>query len=116
MIRFKNDKDRQAFIEAYHVENGYSEQWKLWRQDLMLDRQLKKAELDGVAFIVEERLETITNPYTDPRTQIKYVTVAGYIVLDFEKWAHTGNRPFEDFRASKTMMLNKIKELEKRNK
>lgn len=114
MKLFKNDADRQAWIDAYRdgrFRNKYADAWSIWVEYPLIDRRFWKAELGGVWFIIEERLQTGFNPFMEPKYSVGWSTCAGYIIPDGN---NANRKPFEDYKASKTMMLNKIKEIEKR--
>lgn len=109
MKMFRNDDDRRDWIDGYRG-GQYADAWKIWVEYPLIDRRFWKAELAGCTFVHEERLQTVTNPFTEPKTQVKWTTCGGYILPLFTSGL---NHPLEDYKASKTMMLNKIKELEK---
>ena len=109
MKMFRNDADRQEWIDGYRG-GKYADAWSIWVEYPLINRRFWKAELCGVWFIIEERMQTVFNPFTEPKYTRRWTTCAGYIIPD----ASLGSwNPLEDYKASKTMMLNKIKELEK---
>lgn len=110
---FKNDSDRQDWIDGYRNGGVYSDDWSIWVEYPLINRRFWKAELCGVWFIIEERMQTIFNPFTEPKYTRGWTTCAGYIIPDAS--VHSWN-PLEDYKASKTQMLAKIKELEKGGK
>lgn len=107
MKMFRNDDDRRDWIDGY--KRGHRD-WGIWVEYPLINRRFWRAELCGCWFIIEERLQTIFNPFTEPKYSLGWSTCAGYIVPDANNitW-----KPLEDYKASKTQMLNKIKELEK---
>lgn len=110
---FKNDADRCEWINAYGDGGQYADAWSIWCEYPLINRRFWKAELCGVWFIHEERLQTIFNPFTEPHYTKRWTTCGGYIIPDasVHSW-----KPLEDYKASKTQMLGKIKELEKGGK
>lgn len=104
MKKFKNDKERIAFLEDYrNKDNG----WYLWKHDEDLQRSWWRFDLPDCALIVEEQRLTITWP----NTHVIWRVIHWYIVSDW-----SGNIPFGDFVASRSLALAKIKEIEKREK
>lgn len=101
MLKFKNDKERIAFLEDYrNEEHG----WYLWKELDDIKRKWWRFDLAHCAFIVEEQLRTFMWP--DEHTD--WHVVHWYIVTDW----HT---PLADNVASRTMALTVLKEEEKRN-
>ena len=100
MKKFKNDKERIAFLEDYRNEaNG----WQLWKQDDDMQRRCYRFDMpDGSALIVEEELVV----FRYPKLRLDWNVMNRYHITDWGK-------PFGDQKASKTMMLSMIKELER---
>lgn len=105
MEKFKNDKERIAFLEDYRNEqNG----WALWKSDDVLQRRWWRYGLpDGSSFVVEEQLLTLHWP----DTHTAWSTIHWYIMPDW-----TEAFIFGDCVASRSLALKKIKELEKGTK
>lgn len=100
--RFRNDKERIAFLEDYrNKENG----WYLWKHDEDLQRSWWRYDLKGSALIVEEQQRT----YSWPNVHVAWSVMHWYIVTDW-----SGNTPFGDYVASRSQALAHIKELEKK--
>lgn len=102
MKTFRNDKERIAFLEDYrNTENG----WILWKQDEDLERRMWRYNLpDGAALIVEEQ-ELTCNYLT---VHSRWFVIHWYIVESGEDYY---SKHFGDWVASKTLALNKLKEL-----
>lgn len=102
MKKFKNDKERIAFLEDYrNRENG----WFLWKHDPILQRIWWRRDLpDGTMLVVEEEKRTISWP--DVHTE--GMVLHWYIVPDLESCPIFG-----DCVASRPQALAKIKALEK---
>ncbi len=100
MKKFKNDKERIAFLEDYrNVDNG----WKLWKGDMDLCRRWWRLELPGWSFVVEEQERT----YSWPKKHKTWSVMHWYILPE------TADAPFGDYVGSRTNALVKIKEIEK---
>lgn len=98
--KFKNDKERIAFLEDYRNEdNG----WKLWKGDMDLQRRWWRLELADWTFVVEEEERT----YHWPKTH-KTWTVKHWFIIPLN-----ADGTFGDYVGSRTMALTKLKELEK---
>ncbi len=101
MKKFKNDKERIAFLEDYtNEENG----WYLWKEDNDLERKWWRYDLDDCALIVEEKLQTLHCPTNHQ----KWIVTHWYIIKDW-------HQPFEDGAASRTLALKVLKEAEKKH-
>ena len=101
MIKFKNNKERIAFLEDYRNEgNG----WYCWKEDDDLDRKWWRYDLDDCSLIVEERLQTIHWP----ADRCKWILFRWYIISDW-------HLPFEDGAASWTIALEVVKEAGKKH-
>lgn len=97
-MKFKNDKERIAFLEDYRNEsNG----WYLWKHDEDLCRSWWRFDLSECALIVEERQQTLQWPYL----HVAWLISAWYIIRNW-------NIPFEDERASRTLALAELKKEE----
>lgn len=96
MRRFKNEKERKAFLDDYrNMDNG----WRLWKEDEDIDRRMWRNDLLDFAFVVEEQL--ITRSW--PEEHVNWEVIRWYVVTDHEK-------PFADYQSSKTQVLEKLKE------
>ena len=107
MKKFKNDKERIAFLEDYRNEKKYDHWngWYLWKHDEDLQRSWWRLDFpDGSSLVVEEQRRT----YTWPNTHVAWTVMHWYIVTDW-----SGNIPFGDFVASRSLALAKIKQIEK---
>lgn len=98
MIRFKNDKERIAFLEARSRANG----WYLWKEDDELQREWWRYDLPDCALIVETQLRTSLWPHAHQVWDV----VHWYIVRDW-------HAPFADSVASRTQALAELKRCEK---
>lgn len=105
MKKFKNDKERIAFLEDYRNEqNG----WHLWKHDEDLQRKWWRQDLpDGSSLIVEEQQQT----FQWPATHVTWIVVHWFVVEDW-----SGTACFADYTGSRSMALQKIKEIEKEMK
>lgn len=98
-MKFKNDKERIAFLEDFrNEENG----WYLWHCNSDIGRRWWRLDLPGCAFIVEEQERT----HTWPRIKTDWDIVHWFIIDDWEV-------PFADGTASRSMALAQLKEIEK---
>ena len=96
MKRFKNDKERKEFLNNYrNIDNG----WYLWKEDEDIDRRMWRNDLIGFAFIAEEQLITRTWPETREQWEVLH-----WYINTFE------SKPFADYQASKTQVMEKLKE------
>lgn len=98
-MKFRNDKERIAFLEDYrNDENG----WYLWQEYAEIGRKMWRRDIDdgNTSVIVEERLQTISWP----RPEEKWIVHKWYLVTDV-------GRPFEDNVASRTVVLDYIRQL-----
>ena len=102
MKKFKNDRERIAFLEDYRNEkNG----WYIWKHDDDLQRTWLRCDLPDCALIVEEQQKT----FTYPNLHISWYVMHWYIVDDW-----TGRtKTFGDQVASRSLALRKLKEIEK---
>ena len=96
MKRFKNEKERKAFLDDYrNINNG----WHLWKEDADIDRKMWRNDFLDFALVAEEQLITRTWPEQKEVWEVWH----WYIV-------ETEEKPFADYRASKTQALNRLKE------
>lgn len=102
MKKFKNDKERIAFLEDYrNRDNG----WYLWKHDPMLQRIWWCYDLpDKTMLVVEEQKRTLSWP----NIHTEWLVMHWYIVPDLES-----SPIFGDCVASRSLALAKIKELER---
>ena len=99
-LKFKNDKERIAFLEDHrNMVHG----WYMWKDDIDLRREWWRLDLDTCSLIVEEREQTIMWP----ERKLKWLVSSWYIIRDW-------NIPFEDGKASRTLALEALKEAEKK--
>ena len=96
-LKFKNDKERIAFLEDYRNEDHG---WYLWKDDDDLQRKWWRFDLEDCALIVEERLQTLQWP----DEHLSWLVSRWYIITDWHK-------PFSDGAASKTQALAKLNEV-----
>lgn len=95
----KNDKERIAFLEDYrNMDNG----WRLWKNLDDIQRRWWRFDMQDadVAFIVEERLQTVMYP----KMHETWLVVNWFIVRDW-------SIPFSDNQASRTMALAELKKV-----
>lgn len=98
-MRFKNDKERGAFLDDYRNEkNG----WYLWKDDYGINRKMWRRDLADCSLVVEEQLIT----YRWPQEHVTWAVMHWYIVEDW-------NIPFADSQGSRTEALQKLKEYAK---
>ena len=93
-MKFKNDKERLAFLDDYRNEQ---KGWYLWKEDYDLKRQWWRFDLPDCALIVEEQLIT----YHYPDTHVDHSIIHWYIIKDWK-------RLFADL-ASRTLALQEVK-------
>ena len=95
-MRFKNDKERGAFLDDYRNEqNG----WYIWKEGDDINRQMWRRDLQDCALIVEEQQMT----FRWPQEHIDWSVMHWYIIEDW-------SQPFADSQASRTLALKKLKE------
>ena len=100
MKKYKNDKERIAFLEDYrNEENG----WYLWKEDQDLQRRWWRYDMPEGSLIVEEEERT----FTWPKPHRTWSVLKWFIVND---WKDT---PIGDQSGSRSQALMKIKEIEK---
>lgn len=100
MKKFKNDKERIAFLEDYRNQDHG---WRLWKNDIDLERKLWRLDLEDVSLVVEEQLQTIQWPTAHQKWIVK-----NWFILD------SSGRPFADGTASRTQALAVLKEAGKK--
>ena len=101
-MKFKNDKERIAFLEDYrNKEKG----WYLWKYDKDLQRSWWRCDLPDCSLIVEENWVTVTWPYRREERRI----VNWFIIRD---WTFN-QATFRDQVASRSMALKEIKRIER---
>lgn len=101
MKKFKNDKERIAFLDDYrNLDNG----WQLWKDDRELDRRWWRLSLGINIFVVEEQRIT----YHYPETHVTWDVMHWYVIDDIRV-----SQPFSDFRTSKSIALKVLKQIEK---
>lgn len=108
MQKFKNDKERLAFLEDYRNDRKYDgwNGWYLWKHDEDLQRTWWRLDLpDGSSLVVEEQKRT----FSWPNVHTDWAVIHWYIVTDWNGFAYFG-----DYVASRSLALKKIKEIEKR--
>lgn len=95
MMKFKNDKERLAFLADYrNTDTG----WYKWMEIEDIDRVFWRFDLFTCAFVVEEQLRTSSWP---DKHEI-WTVVHWYIVEDWRK-------PFADAQSSRTDALIRLK-------
>ena len=95
-MKFKNDKERLAFLDDYH---NTSAGWYLWKEIEDIDRRFWRFDFFDCSFVVEEQLQTLQWPY--PREEWRFLH--WYIVEDWRE-------PFADSVASRSLALARLKE------
>ena len=94
-MRFRNDKERGAFLEDYRNEkNG----WYLWKKDDEINRKMWRRDLPDCALIVEEQQVT----YRWPDKHVAWAVSHWYLISDW-------HIPFADGQVSRSQALEKIK-------
>ena len=94
-MRFRNDKERGAFLEDYRNEkNG----WYLWKEDDEINRKMWRRDLPDCALIVEEQQVT----YRWPDKHVAWAAAHWYLISDW-------HIPFADGQVSRSQALEKIK-------
>lgn len=109
-MKFKNDKERIAFLEGYKDEQSqYSSNWSIWKQDDILGRRIWSTHVGMTIFFVEEEFRT----FEWPKRYRTWHTVNWYVYEGPMTNAFSGEMTFGDRRASRTMVLARLKELER---
>ena len=97
-MKFKNDKERIAFLEDYrNGENG----WYLWKSDPEIDRRWWRYDLPDCALIVEEDRQT----FEWPKRRVEWRVVNWFIIKD---WT-LKDKTFRDQVGSRSMALAELK-------
>ena len=105
MLKFKNDKERIAFLEDYtNEDNG----WYLWKHDEDLQRRWWRFDLPDCALIVEEDMMT----FEYPEKRVDWYIHNWFIIKD---WTFS-EKTFRDQVASRSMALRELKRVEKEMK
>lgn len=107
--KFKNDKERKAFLEDYrNEENG----WYLWTYDNAIERRWWRNDVaPGFSFIVEEEMIWISFPKRHDKWIVRQWFITDQQVAEYacgNKKPHFGN-----YRARKTQALEYLKKAEK---
>ena len=93
-MKFKNDKERIAFLENRSAEDG----WYLWKEDHDLRRRWMRFDLPDCALVVEEQLQT----FRWPDKHQTWSVIHWYIIKDWHGL-------FADQVASRTLALAELK-------
>jgi len=100
MLKFKNDKERIAFLVDYRNEaNG----WYKWKSVPELERNWWRYDLSSCSFIVEEQMTTFSYPQKHEEWRVK----EWFVVEDWEQH-------FGDCHASRSIALAFLKEEQKK--
>ena len=101
-MKFKNDKERIAFLKDYrNGENG----WYLWKNDAEIDRRWWRLDLPDCALIVEEDRQT----FEWPKRRVEWRVVNWFIIKD---WTFK-DKTFRDQVGSRGMSLAELKRCQK---
>lgn len=104
-MKFKNDKQRIAFLDDYwNKENG----WYIWKEDSEIQRRWWRYDLPDCALIVEEDRQT----FMWPDKRVEWRIVHWFIIKD---WSFK-EKTFRDQVASRSMALKELKRIEKEGK
>ena len=103
MIKFKNDKERIAFLEDYRNGNNG---WYLWDGNDDVGRRWWRYDLPDCAFIVEEEERTPIEIAWWKEEQSPWISIQWFIIKDWSK-------PFGDQHGSRTTALQELKRIEK---
>lgn len=98
-MKFKNDKERTAFLEEYRNESAG---WYMWMENTTLNRRIWRYDLKaGGALVVEEHLQTYHWPdeHLEWRATDRFLLTGEYVDA------------FDDCKASRTQQLDYIKKL-----
>lgn len=102
-MALRNDKERMAFLDDY--ANDVNAYWYLAKMLTGYDRRFFAYRGTDYTVYVEDELQTMTWP----KRHEKWISRSFYLVPD-----EPGTRkPFADYRMSKTMIINWIKERRK---
>ena len=103
MKKFKNDKERIAFLEDYrNADNG----WYLWDENEDIGRKWWRYDLPDCALIVEEEEHTPCENSWWKEPSSLWIAIQWFIIKD---WSMS----FGDQRGSRTMALKELKRIEK---
>lgn len=102
MLKFKNDKERIAFLEDYRNEE---KGWYLFKEIEDMQRRWWRFDLPDCALIVEE--DQVTLHY--PNLHIDWMIENWFIITD---WTFS-EKTFRDQVASRSMALRELKRVEK---
>jgi hypothetical protein len=98
-LKFKNDKERIAFLEDYrNEEHG----WYLWREIDAPQKRWWRFDLGSCALIVEEQPQT----FTWPEKHVSWRVACWYIISDWHGF-------FADQVASRSLALAALKKEER---
>ena len=98
-MKFKNDKERIAFLEDYrNEEHG----WYLWREIDAPQKRWWRFDLGSCALIVEEQPQT----FTWPEKHVSWRVACWYIISDWHGF-------FADQVASRSLALAALKKEER---
>lgn len=97
-LKFKNDKERIAFLEGRRPEDG----WYVWKEDDDLDRTMWRYDLPKAALICEQELRTFMWPQEHTTQNV----IHWYVIRDWRQ-------PFGDQVASRSLALAELKRCEK---
>ena len=101
-MKFKNDRERIAFLEDYrNTDNG----WSLWKEDPDLQRRWWRFDLPDCSLIVEEDQKT----FTWPSPRVEWSIVHWFIIKDWK----FSTKTFRDQVACRSMALKEIKRIER---
>lgn len=107
--KFRNDKERKAFLDDFHnTDNG----WIIWKFDTELERQWWRLELTNtIAIVVEEERRTYKYPeYREVWTPIQWF-ITDQKIAEYQCGDEVPH--FGDYRTSKGRALEYIKAAEK---
>lgn len=98
MLKFKNDKERIAFLDERREEDG----WYIWSENNDTNTRYVRYDLPEAALIYFEEVRT----YHWPETHITWSPIHWYVVKNWKE-------PFGDSVASRTQALQELKREEK---
>ena len=104
-MKFKNDKQRIAFLVDYQNKKSG---WYIWKEDSELQRRWWRFDLPDCALIVEEDQRT----YEWPDTRVEWAVVHWYIIKD---WTFK-KKTFRDQVGSRSEALRELRRIEKEGK
>ena len=94
-MKFKNDKERLAFLGDYR---NTSAGWYLWKEIEDIDRRFWRFDFFDCSFVVEEQLMTLRYPNVREEWRLLH----WYIVEDWRK-------PFADSVSCRSDVLARLK-------